>query len=137
MWTGTKDNHGYGKISAGVGITPFKAHRISWEMRYGPILKGNVICHKCDTPACVNPSHLFSGTQKDNMQDCSNKGRLSKISLENLSHDKSLSNSDVNKILEIKFKAKNGKGEGLALSDVAKEYNVCINTISKVINKRY
>lgn len=52
------------------------AHRASYKAFVGEIIPGLVICHKCDTPACVNPDHLFMGTQKDNMQDASKKGRL-------------------------------------------------------------
>jgi hypothetical protein len=42
----------------------------------GPIPDDMGICHRCDTPPCVNPDHLFLGTQKDNMADCAAKGRL-------------------------------------------------------------
>ncbi|PCI04596.1 MAG: hypothetical protein COB78_09905 [Hyphomicrobiales bacterium] len=85
-WTGATDQHGYGKIGVGRRIPKqdLKAHRLSYEMRFGPIQNGNVICHACDNPNCVNPNHLFEGTQKDNMQDASRKGRLNPKSMENL-----------------------------------------------------
>ncbi|PHQ82916.1 MAG: HNH endonuclease [Phycisphaera sp.] len=85
-WTGNSDGKGYGTLSnrKGAGFSPEKAHRVSYEMFYGEIPKGLNICHKCDNRECTNPKHLFAGTQKENMQDCSRKGRLNKKSLGNL-----------------------------------------------------
>lgn len=85
-WTGTKDQHGYGKIGYGGRDykADYKAHRMAYEMRFGPIADGKVICHTCDNPSCVNPNHLFEGTQADNAKDTSRKGRLNPVSLMNL-----------------------------------------------------
>jgi hypothetical protein len=53
-------------------------HRISAQLSTNLTLDGLVVCHTCDTPSCVNPDHLFAGTQKENMQDAKRKGRTSK-----------------------------------------------------------
>lgn len=52
------------------------AHRMAYELANGPIPKGLIICHACDTPLCVNPKHLWAGTNKENTQDAVRKGRM-------------------------------------------------------------
>ena len=76
-WTGTVISTGYGKIHLGPG-QPGLAHRYSYELHYGPIPAGLFVCHHCDNRRCVNPRHLFCGTQQDNVDDMEAKGRAVK-----------------------------------------------------------
>jgi len=67
-WLASQNGHGYGQICDGFcGIV--SAHRISWEIHFGPIPEGKLVLHKCDNKRCVNPNHLYLGTQSDNRRD--------------------------------------------------------------------
>ena len=80
-WKASIDINGYGQFLVNKGqlgnktTTMAKAHRVAWMLTHGDIPKGMYLCHTCDMPSCVNPTHLFLGTQKDNMQDCVAKKR--------------------------------------------------------------
>lgn len=74
LWTGRKNRDGYGYVS--IDSKPVGAHRIAYSLNVGAIPDGLFVLHRCDTPPCVNPSHLFLGTNTDNMRDASGKGRL-------------------------------------------------------------
>ena len=75
LWTGAvaKPDKPYGRIYAHGGNK--SAHRVSYEMFVGPIPSGLLVLHKCDVPSCVNPGHLFVGTDLDNAIDRNQKRR--------------------------------------------------------------
>lgn len=72
-WSGPVNGSGYGGIF--FEGRPQGAHRVAWQLEYGPIPQGMLVLHTCDNRRCCNPTHLFLGTQRDNIRDCQAKGR--------------------------------------------------------------
>lgn len=73
LWTGSTDSSGYGNFRVAQRAT--RTHRYSWELHRGPIPDGLQVLHHCDVRRCVNPDHLFLGTNDDNVADKVAKGR--------------------------------------------------------------
>lgn len=77
LWTGQLNKDGYGVLRAGKvdGYRTQGAHRISFQLAGGTIPEGKSVCHTCDNPGCVNPNHLWVGSNQDNVDDSVRKGR--------------------------------------------------------------
>ena len=77
-WTGAKNHGGYGHLKVWVGAEHSEriATRVMWTLTHGPIPDGLFVLHRCDNPPCVNPAHLFLGTNDDNMRDAFVKHRI-------------------------------------------------------------
>ncbi len=124
-WIGALTNNnkgmGYGRIASNGKY--HLAHRLSYEMKYGPIPDGLCVCHTCDNRKCVRPGHLFLGTYKDNMVDCCAKGRLAKGSKAGKAK---LTEQQVTVIRKDKRLYK----------EIAKEYKVDRSIISKIKTRK-
>ncbi len=74
VWTGARASKGYGAFMCWPKTRV--AHRVAYSMTYGPIPAGMCVLHRCDTPPCCRPDHLFLGTRADNNRDMMEKGRM-------------------------------------------------------------
>ena len=124
-WTGGKMRGGYGSFKDDGGKTVY-AHRISWAINCGRIPKGLCVCHHCDNPNCVNPSHLFLGTDKDNKQDSMGKGRHAKGEIHGSAK---LTEEDVKLARQIYADGKIGFGQ------LARRFGVCKRAMWKAIRR--
>lgn len=95
VWTASKDANGYGHIR--YQQRTWLAHRVVYLLTHGSLSDDVFVCHRCDNPSCVNPSHLFIGTQQDNMDDMVSKGRQRFLSGESHVNSK-LTQADVENI---------------------------------------
>lgn len=124
-WQKDIDRKGYGQIHSyreNKRVTLF-AHRVSYELHKGTIPEKFLICHSCDNRKCVNPDHLWIGTQSDNMQDMIKKGRY------NYGTKNRLSKLNHQQVLEIK----NSRESGRFLS---KKFDVSEATIINIRKNR-
>lgn len=140
MWAGATDRAGYGKLTVNHKLK--RAHRLSYEIAHGLIPADQYVCHRCDTPGCVRPDHLFVGTPMDNVADCDRKGRTArgqragaaahperKAVGERIGTAK-LTAQAVKEIRE-QYRA------GVRQVDLARRYGVVQTTISRVVLGRY
>lgn len=126
LWTASLQK-GYGQIGIKGQRAPGKAHRVSWGLHHGPIPEGAEVLHTCDNPPCVNPRHLFLGSQTANLEDMTGKGRRRQGNAYGADNPSSkLSEKDVRKIREL---AKSGWSHGR----IAKVYGVSRPAISAIL----
>ena len=133
-WQGADRGSGYGSMKAGKRAE--LAHRISWTIAKGAIPEGIYICHHCDNRACVNPSHLFAGTQSDNMLDAYRKGRIKLPYCPEVQFQKGeghpnskLTNDNVRSIRRAYASG------GVIYRDLAKQYGVDHTLIYQIVNR--
>lgn len=105
-----------------------RAHRFSWLIHNGDFDRSQHVLHKCDTPACVNPEHLFLGSQSDNTQDAYDKGRASRKGEKG---GRTILNDE--KVVEIRAKYAEGK---YSKTELGKQYGVNCMTITCIINRK-
>lgn len=128
---GTPKEGGYGVLSV-TGGWPRLAHRLSYELEHGMgSAAGLMVCHSCDNPPCVNPAHLFLGTNLDNVRDMQAKGRVSRVTrVAGASHPQAkLNDAEVTAI-------KRQRAAGAKVGDLAAKYGVSASVVTRITNGR-
>lgn len=136
LWTGNIDRRrsdGYGRMSIpGMGRTCKPAHRILWVIANGKdIPDGLCVCHRCDVRECVNPAHLFLGTQEDNMHDMREKKRAR--TSERVGEKNTRAKLTEAHVKEIRRRHSLG---GVTYPELGREYGVSTNTIWEIVSRK-
>lgn len=101
------------------------AHRFAWEQANRPLEPGEKVCHSCDTPRCVNPDHLYVGTQLDNMRDMRSKLRGT--------HGEGHPNATLTDAIVIDIRLRVAAGE--TQKSVAAFYRVARSCVCKIVKR--
>ncbi len=118
VWTGCKfSSGGHGAFS--LRQQAARAHVLMFELCFGPIPKGIKVLHNCDNPLCINPKHLFLGTQRDNLKDMIEKGRHWRGAFKMLTPEE---------VRGIRIDLK----DGCCYNDLVRKYNVGKSTLSNI-----
>jgi len=124
QWKNKPDKNGYGIFV--ISKKNYRAHRVSYKLAYDVDPKDYLVCHRCDNPGCVNPKHLFLGTNKDNVQDMRSKKRHS---YGEKSKRSTLTEKD---ILKMRKMAR----DGIPYNQIAKKLNIGISLTSHAVKGR-
>jgi len=128
IWKNYCSAKGYGQfhvINDDRTSTHWQAHRFAWSVKYGEIPEGLLVCHHCDNPGCINPKHLFLGTNQDNMNDRNNKGRQAKPK----GSKNGFSKLTENQVIEIKMLISSRR---FIYPEIAKMFDVSRSTIGAI-----
>lgn len=129
FWTGAKISTGYGLIR--IDGSGRLVHRVAWELYTGqPVPLSMCVLHKCDTPLCVNPDHLFVGSRADNVHDMDAKGRR----VNNQSRGEWVATSKVTEqnVIQIRqmFAA------GISRRSIAHTFGIALPTLYQIVRRK-
>lgn len=129
VWIGATNGPGYGKFYDGTKVE--MAHRFSFILAHGSIDPGQFICHRCDNPPCVNPEHLFVGSQSDNLRDAYSKGRMAicKLNASGRGNQIKLTIYDVR---EIRLRHRRGETQ----TSIAEDFEINQTMVSAIVRNK-
>lgn len=124
LWTAARNPDGYGTFW--FHKRNQNSHRVAWQIEHGPISAGQNVLHECDTPGCVNHSHLFLGTQLDNMRDMEEKGRSNRTYGGTGGGRSLMSDEDVERLKAM-------RASGMTMQAIGDELGVTKSSVSKIL----
>lgn len=130
LWTGPVDRAGYGFFTR-YREQHQRAHRASWAIHCEPVPDGMKVCHKCDNRACVNPDHLFLGTQAENVADMIAKGRAKRPPVPRFGEANPVSKYTAEQVREVRTLAAAGKVQ----SDIARQFGMSPINVSRIVRR--
>lgn len=131
IWVGVTNNNGYGLIKNGPKSQRrmIGAHRAAFTLFVRPLEPGEHVLHRCDVPACVEPSHLFAGDHSANMRDMVAKGRrINPVTPDQAGSQNSQSHLTEDDVREMRRK----RSDGAYLRELAAEYHIAVSTVSGI-----
>lgn len=126
LWQGAATGKGYGRFKLEGKL--HSPHRLSYQQFIGVIPEKHYVCHRCDNGACVNPAHLFAGTNSDNMKDCSSKQRMAQQRPEWQDTIAGLTAKNVDEVNRL-------LAGGMSLRKVAEHFNVNHKSVRNLIRR--
>jgi hypothetical protein len=131
VWTGSiaKERGGYGIVYYSKKM--WRSHRLAWLLSQGSIPIGKYVLHSCDNPPCVNPDHLWVGTQSDNMKDMHDKGRHPSPG-QPPGEEHAMAKLTDSAVRDIHRRVREGEWQ----AQVAEDYGVCVETVEFIVRGR-
>lgn len=129
-WQAGLLGNGYGQFK--LNGAPTYAHRIAWELTNGPVPERRNVLHRCDNKLCINPAHLFIGTQKENVADAIEKGRREPIIESRRGEKSNWAKVTEKEVLEIREMGRRGYSQRV----IGEKFGISRPAVNLIINRK-
>ena len=138
IWSASRDKSGYGDFY--IRSKRFSAHRASYALYVGDIPHGMCVCHRCDVRECVNPSHLFLGTNIDNIADRDRKGRQARgLRSGKHTHPESIARGERHGMVRLTaddvVSMRKDRVDGMKMAELAAKYGVSDSQAQRIVSR--